>query len=112
MWTITARYHGPSNFRGSRFTVTSDILPKATIPYDHSAYNAHREAIREYLRMHREALDLAIRLNGFKEEPRICWGQTGNTTVAVIAMRDRMEEIPKRDRGICEWDEDYLEANA
>jgi len=42
----SATYHGPTNFRGSRFTVANLMTgERRTVPYDYSADNAPRAAV-------------------------------------------------------------------
>ena len=46
MQAIITRYHGPTDFRGSRITATAGNGKRVTIPYPHEldSYQAHREA--------------------------------------------------------------------
>ena len=43
MQAITTTYHGPTDTRGSRITARCEA-GSITVPYDHSAYDAHTVA--------------------------------------------------------------------
>lgn len=89
MYAIRARYHGPTNTQGSRFTVTWNGR-RITVPYDHSARRAEDAAIRRALRSRRfvgtipesypptDALELRYMLGTLRE------GDTDGDRVAVV----------------------------
>lgn len=52
MYTIRARFHGPTNHRGSRFSVTWGNA-RVTVPFDYAASRPSDAAIREALRSRR-----------------------------------------------------------
>ena len=52
MKTITTKYHGATNTRGSRVSATTQDLPRRYYSYDHGQRDMHRHAALAYCVKH------------------------------------------------------------